>query len=69
MDQETIKNAETRVAELQSALDETQQILKDAEQTQQTVEKSAQTMRMVAVAAVGGLVIVTVLHMLRRRHH
>jgi hypothetical protein len=69
MDQETIKNAETRVAELQSALDETQRILKDAEQTQQTVEKSAHTMRIVAVSAVGGLVIVTVLHMLRRRHH
>ena len=69
MDQEAIKNAEARIADVQSALDDAQRVLKAAERAQETAEKSAEVMRTVALAAVGGLVLVTLVVALHRRHH
>ena len=69
MDQEAIKNAETRIADVQSALDDAQRVLKAAERAQEAAEKSAGVMRTVALAAVGGLVLVTLFVALYRRRH
>jgi hypothetical protein len=69
MDQEAIKDAETKVAKMQSVLDDTQRVLQAAERAQQTAEKSVEVMRTVAVAAVGGLVLVALVHAMRREHH
>jgi len=70
MDQDTIKNAEAKIAEVQSALDNAQRVLKGAERAQETAEKSAQVLRTVAVAAIVGLVLVTLAALgFRRRHH
>jgi hypothetical protein len=69
MDQDTIKNAETRIADVQNALDDAQRVLQAAERAQQTAEKSAEVMRTVALAAVGGLILVTLAVALRRHHH
>jgi len=69
MDQEAIKNAETRIADVQSALDDAQRVLQAAERAQATAEKSAEVMRTVALVAVGGLVLVTLVHAMRRHHH
>ena len=68
MDQEAIQNAEMRVAEVQSALDATQRVLHAAERAQQTAEKSVEVMRTVAIAAVGGLILVALVHALRQKH-
>ncbi|MGO8907293.1 MAG: hypothetical protein ACLQMH_16970 [Solirubrobacteraceae bacterium] len=54
---------------MQSALDDAQRVLQAAERAQQTAEKSAEVMRTVALAAVGGLVLVTLVAALRRHHH
>ena len=69
MDQDAIKNAEVKVAEMQSALDDAQRVLQAAERAQQTAEKSVEVMRTVAIAAVGGLVLVALVHATRRKHH
>jgi hypothetical protein len=69
VDQEAIKNAEAQIANVQSALDDAQRVLKAAERAQETAEKSAEVMRTVALAAVGGLVLVTLVVALHRRHH
>ncbi|MGO9751461.1 MAG: hypothetical protein ACLP8S_04595 [Solirubrobacteraceae bacterium] len=68
MDQDAIKNAETKIAEVQTALDNAQRVLQAAERAQQTAEKSAELMRTVAIAAVGGLVIIALVHALRGHH-
>lgn len=68
MDQEPIRNAEMRVAEMQSVLDATQRVLQAAERAQQTAEKSVEMMRTVALAAVGGLILLALIHALRQRH-
>ncbi len=68
MDQEAIQNAEIRVAEVQSALDATQRVLQAAERAQQAAEKSVEVMRNVAIAAVGGLILVALVHALRQKH-
>ena len=60
MDQETIKNAEARVADLQSALDDAQRVLQAAEHAQQTVEESVPVIRRLALLALVGLVLVAV---------
>jgi hypothetical protein len=69
MDPEAIKNAEMRVAEVQSTLDEAQRVLQAAERAQQAAERSAEVMRTVALAAAGGLVLVSLLLAVRRRRH
>ena len=68
MDPDAIKNAEMRIADVQSALDDAQRVLQAAERAQQTAEKSAEVMRTIALAAVGGLVLLSLVHALRRRH-
>jgi len=69
MDQEAIKDAEMRVAKMQSVLDGAQRALQAAERAQQTAEKSVEVMRTVAIAAVGGLVLVALIHSVRREQH
>jgi hypothetical protein len=70
MDQDTIKNAEAKIAEVQSALDNAQRVLQAAERAQETAEKSAHVLRTVALAAIVGLVLVTLAVVgLGRRHH
>lgn len=69
MDKDSIKNAEARVAEMQSALDEAQRVLEAADRAQKTAEESAELMRGVALAAVAGALIITLLLALRRRRH
>ena len=68
MDQDAIQKAEMRVAEVQSALDATQRVLQAAERAQQTAEKSIEVMRTVAIAAVGGLILIALVHALRQKH-
>jgi hypothetical protein len=68
VDPDAIKNAETRIAEVQAALDDAQQVLQAAERAQQTAEKSAEVMRTVALAALGGLILVALVHAVRRHH-
>ena len=68
MDTDAIKNAETRIAEVQAALDDAQQVLQAAERAQQTAEKSAEVMRTVALAALGGLILLSLVHAVRRHH-
>ena len=72
MDPSSIKQAEERVAELQTALDEAQRVLQAAERAQQAAERAheaaerhAESMRIVALAALGVVVIALVF---RRRH-
>lgn len=69
MTQEAIQDAEMKVAKMQSVLDDTQRALQAAERVQQTAEKSVEVMRTVAIAAVGGLVLVALVHAVRREHH
>ena len=69
VDQEAIKNAEAQVATVQAALDDAQRVLQAAERAQQAAEKSAQVMRTVALAALGGLVVVAVAVSLGRSRH
>jgi hypothetical protein len=69
VDQVTIKDAEQRVAEMQSALDDAQRVLQAADRAQQTAEKSVEVMRTVAIAAVSGLVLVALVHAMQRKHH
>ena len=68
MDPDAIKNAEMRIADVQSALDDAQQVLQAAERAQETAEKSAEVMRTIALAAVGGLILLSLAHALRRHH-
>ena len=68
MDSDAIKNAETRIAEVQAALDDAQQVLQAAERAQQTAEKSAEVMRTVVLAALGGLILLALVHAVRRHH-
>jgi hypothetical protein len=68
MDPDAIKNAEMRIAEVQAALDDAQQVLQAAERAQQTAEKSADVMRTVALAALGGLILLALVHAVRRHH-
>jgi len=66
------KQSRTRSREslkLQFALDDAQRVLQAAERAQQTAEKSVEVMRTVAIAAVGGLVLVALVHSMRRKHH
>ena len=69
MDQDAIKNAEAKVASVQAALDEAQRVLQAAERAQQAAEESAKVMRSVALAAIGGLVVLALALATRRRHH
>lgn len=57
MDQEAIKNAEAKVAAVQSALDDAQRVLQAAEKAQRAAEEGAKVMRTVALAAIAGLVL------------
>jgi len=68
VDPDAIKNAEARIAEVQAALDDAQQVLQAAERAQQTAEKSAEVMRTVALAALGGLILLALVHAVRRHH-
>ena len=68
MDQEAIKNAEAQIANVQSALDDAQRVLQAAERAQETAEKSAEVMRTVALAAVAGLILISLVHAVRRHH-
>jgi hypothetical protein len=68
VDPDAIKNAEARIADVQGALDDAQRVLQAAERAQQTAEKSAEVMRTIALAAVGGLVLLSLVHALRRHH-
>jgi flagellin-like hook-associated protein FlgL len=68
VDPDAIKNAEMRIADVQSALDDAQQVLQAAERAQQTAEKSAEVMRTVALAALGGLILLSLVHAVRRHH-
>ncbi len=67
MNEEAIKNAETRV--MQSAQDDAQRVLDAAQQALQTAEQNGKMMRTVAAVAVAGLVIVAVVHAMREPHH
>jgi hypothetical protein len=70
MDQDAIKNAEEKIAEVQSALDNAQRVLHAAERAQETAERSAHVLRSVALAAIVGLVLVTLAVLgFGRRHH
>ncbi len=66
MDHEAIRNAQTRIAEVQSALDEIQHILQAAERVQLTAEKGIRIMRPVAIATAVGLVLVSLAAGVRR---
>jgi hypothetical protein len=66
MDPEAIKNAEAHIAEVQAALDDAQRVLHAAERAQETAEKSAGAMRTIALVAVGGLIILSIVHAARR---
>ena len=68
MDPDAIKNAEMRIADVQSALDDAQRVLQAAERAQETAEKSADVMRTIALAAVGGLILLSLVHAARRHH-
>jgi F0F1-type ATP synthase membrane subunit b/b' len=68
VDPDAIKNAETRIAEVQSALDNAQRVLQAAERAQATAERSAEVMRTVAMAAIGALVLLSVVHAVRQHH-
>jgi len=68
VDPDAIKNAEMRIADVQSALDDAQRVLQAAERAQETAEKSAEVMRTIALAAVGGLILLSIVHALRRHH-
>ena len=68
MDPDAIKNAEMRIADVQSALDDAQRVLQAAERAQETAEKSAEVMRTIALAALGGLILLSIVHPLRRHH-
>ena len=67
VDQEAIKNAETRA--MQSARDDAQRVLQAAERVQQTAEQNVEVMRTVAIVAVAGLVLVALVHAMRGKHH
>ncbi len=66
MDHDAIKNAEEKVASVQAALDEAQRVLQAAEKAQLVAEQSTKMMRTVAIAAIAGLVVVTLL--VKRSH-
>ncbi len=68
MDHEAIKNASMRIAEVQSALEDIQRVLRAAERVEQTAEKSIKVMRPVAMAAACGLVVFAIVAAVRRRH-
>lgn len=68
MDQDAIKNAEAKIAEVQAALDNAQRVLQAAERAQETAQKSAEVARTVALAAIVGLVLVALALGLRRKH-
>ena len=63
MDQEAIKNEETKA--MQSARDDAQRVLQAAERVQQTAEQNVAVMRTVAIVAVAGLVLVALVHAIR----
>ena len=67
MDEEAIKNAETRA--MQSARDNSQRVVQAAERAQQTAEQNVEVMRTVAMVAVVGLVPVALVHAIRGKHH
>ncbi len=67
MDQEAIKNAETRAA--QAARDDAQRVLDAAERALKTAEKNGKVMRTVAIVAVAGLVLVALVHAVREERH
>jgi len=69
VDQESIKNAEAQIATVQAALDDAQRVLKAAERAQQAAERSAQTMRTVAMAAIGGIVVIAAVSAFGRARH
>jgi hypothetical protein len=69
MDQDAIKNAEAKIAEVQSALDNAQRVLQAAEHAQETAEKSAEVLRTIALAAVAGLILLALVIGIRRGHH
>jgi hypothetical protein len=54
---------------VQSALDEAQRVLQAAERAQEAAERSAEVMRTVALAAAGGLVLVSLFLAVRHRRH
>ena len=66
MDQEAIKNAEARIADVQAALDDAQRVLQTAQRAQDTARDAVHVMRRVALAAVGGLIVIAVLAAFRR---
>jgi hypothetical protein len=68
MDPDAIQNAETRIAQVQAALDDAQQVLQAAERAQHAAEKSAELMRIVALSALGGLILLSLVHAVRRHH-
>ena len=67
MDQEAIKNEETRAA--QSARDDAHRVLQAAERVQHSAEQNVEVMRTVAIVAVAGLVLVALVHAMRGKHH
>jgi hypothetical protein len=69
LDPDAIRNAEERLATMQSALDDAQRVLQAAEKAQQVAEKSAELMHTIALTAIGGLVIVAIAAALRRARH
>ena len=67
MDQEAIKNEETKAA--QSARDDAHRVLQAAERVQHSAEQNVEVMRTVAIVAVAGLVLVALVHAMRGKHH
>jgi len=54
---------------MQSARDDAQRVLQAAEGAEQMAEENVAVMRTVAIVAVGGLVLVALVHAVKGKHH
>ncbi len=66
-DPEVIAQAEVRLAEVQSALDEVRRALRGVEKVERAAQKGRKVVRPVAIATVGGVAVVVVGSVLRKR--
>jgi hypothetical protein len=65
-DPEAIAQAELRLAEVQSALDEVRRVLRAVEKVERTAQKGRSVVRPVAIATVGGVAVVVVVRSVLR---
>ena len=74
MDSDSIQNAEANIAQLQSALDDAQQMLLAAQRAQEAAQRAhesaeahAATLRTVSLIAIGVIIVAVLLGIRRRR--